>query len=103
MWAQLITMRLREGHGADLAAVIDGLRAAEQPGSGLVRQIVMRDQRDPSRVYTLVVFESEEAARERERDPRREAGLAAVRALLGEAVDGPPEYVDLTVVAEESY
>jgi hypothetical protein len=39
------------------------IRAAEQPGSGLVRTLVMHDQKDPSQVYTLVVFESEEQAR----------------------------------------
>ena len=69
MWAQLIQMRLKPGK--DTAEMAKQIRDAEQPGSGLVRTLMMRDQRDPSRVYTLVVFESEEKARAREQDPRR--------------------------------
>jgi hypothetical protein len=102
MWAQLIITRLRAGHEGDVPAIIGGLKAAEQPGSGLVRQLFMRDQSDPSRMYTLAVFESEERARERERDPRRESGLAVVRGLMAEALDGPPEFVNLSVEAEVS-
>jgi len=58
----------------------------------------MRDQNDPSRVYTLVLFESEEKARARERDEHRLEGLTAARATMAEMFDGPPEFVDLTVV-----
>jgi hypothetical protein len=74
------------------------MRAVEQPGSGLVRSLTMRDQNDPSRVYSLVLFESEEKARARERDERRQEGLDAARATMAEIFDGPPEFVDLTVV-----
>jgi hypothetical protein len=49
MWAQLITMRLKPGN--DTAELDKQLRAAEQPGSGLVRTLVMHDQTDPSQVY----------------------------------------------------
>jgi hypothetical protein len=69
MWAQLITMRLKPGN--DTAELDKQIRAAEQPGSGLVRTLVMHDQKDPSQVYALVVFDSEEKARAREQDPRR--------------------------------
>ena len=65
MWAQLITTRLKPGREGDLQGLVDQLRAIEQPGSGLVRSTAMQDQNDPSRVYMLVVFESEEAARAR--------------------------------------
>ncbi len=58
----------------------------------------MRDQKDPSRVYTLVLFESEDAARAREQDDRRQEGLAAARSTMSEIFDGPPEFFDLTVV-----
>lgn len=102
MWAQLITTRLNAGREQDLPGLVEQLRAVEQPGSGLVRSIAMQDQNDPSRVYMLVVFESEEKARARENDPRREEGLQAVRATMAEIFDGPPEFVDLTVVAETS-
>jgi len=100
MWAQLITMTVKPGREGDLQAVADGLRATEQPGSGLVRSTMMRDQKDPSRVYTLVVFDSEEAARAREGDPRRQEGLTEVRSLMAEVFDGAPDFVDLTVFHE---
>jgi len=98
MWAQLIKMELKPGE--DPAEVFEQIRAAEQPGSGLVRSVVMRDQADPSQVYTLVVFESEEKARAREQDPRRAEALQAVRAAMSEIFEGPPEFTDLTVVDE---
>jgi len=100
MWAQLITMRLKPGRDGDLLKLIEQLQAAEQSGSGLVRSTTLRDQADPSRVSTMVVFESEEKARARENDPRRQEGLQAARATMAEIFDGPPEFVDFTVVDE---
>jgi Antibiotic biosynthesis monooxygenase. len=98
MWAQLITMRLKPGN--DTAELGNLLRAAEQPGSGLVRTLVMHDQKDPGQVYALVVFESEEKARAREQDPRRQEALQAARAMMAGIFDGPPEFTDLTVADE---
>ena len=98
MWAQLIKMRLKPGK--DMTEVNAQLRAAEQPGSGLVRSIAMRDQKDPNQAYFLIVFESEEKARAREQDLRRQEGLQAVRATMADTYEGPPEFVDLTVVEE---
>jgi quinol monooxygenase YgiN len=102
MWAQLITTRLKPGKEEDLPRLYEQLKAAEQPGTGLVRSTAMRDQKDPSRVYMLVVFESEEKARARENDPRRQEGLQAARATMAEIFDGAPEFVDLSVVDEVS-
>ncbi len=98
MWAQLISTRLKAGKDDDLPRLFEQLKAVEQPGSGLVRSLAMRDQNDPSRVYTLVLFESEEKARAHEQDGRRQEGLTAARATMAEIFDGPPEFVDLTVV-----
>lgn len=95
MWAQLIEMRLKPGE--DVAEMIEEIRAAEQPGSGLVRTLLMHDQTDPDRVFTLVVFESEEKARAREQDPRREERLSAARAIMADIFEGPPTFVDLVV------
>ena len=103
MWAQLMTMRLKPGKEGDLAKVYAQLRATEQPGSGLVRTIALKDDKDPSRVYTFVMFESEEKARARELDESRQEALQPVRALMAEIFDGPPEFVDLTVVEDTSY
>jgi hypothetical protein len=95
MWAQIIKMRLKPGKD-------DELKSAEQPGSGLLRSTTMRDRQDPSTVYTMVVFDSEESARAREQDPRREAGLQAAREVMGQVFDGPPEFIDLDVVREST-
>lgn len=100
MWAQLITMRLKPGHDEGLTRLLDQLQSAEPTGSGLIRALAMRDQNDPSRIYHLAVFESEEQARARESDPDRSAGLAEVRATMAEIFDGPPEFVDLEVTEE---
>jgi hypothetical protein len=68
MWAQLIKMQLKPDN--DTAELDKQLRAAEQPGSGLVRTLVMHDQKDPSQVYALVVF------RQRGESTRARAGSA---------------------------
>jgi len=100
MWAQLITTRLKPGKEAELPRLVEALKATEQPGSGLLRSTAMQDANDPQRVYMVVVFESEDAARARESDTRRQDGLTDARALMAEIFDGPPEFVDLTVVSE---
>lgn len=100
MWAQLIKTRLKPGKEEGLERLYQQLRSTEQPGSGLVRSTAMRDQKDSSAVYMLVVFESEEKARARERGPRRQEGLQEARATMAEIFEGPPEFIDLKVVAE---
>jgi len=102
MWAQLIKTRVKPGREGDLDRLFEELQAAEQPGSGLIRSTAMHDQTDHLSVYMLVVFESEDAARARESDPRRQDALADVRALMGEIFDGPPEFVDLIVDREHA-
>jgi hypothetical protein len=98
MWAQLMRFRLKPGK--DTAGLREQLQAVEQPGSGLLRTMIMQDQKDPDQFFTLVVFESEEKARARERDPRRQEGLQVLRAMLADRLAGPPEFTDLAVVEE---
>ena len=98
MWAQLISARLKPGKEGELATLAEQVQAAEQLGSGLLRSTFMQDQNDPSRVYMLVVFDSEEHARAREQDQRREQGLQVARATMAEIFAGPPEFTDLVVV-----
>lgn len=100
MWAQLIQMQLKPGK--DTSEMTKEIRAAEQPGSGLVRTFIMRDQANPNRIYTLVVFESEEKARAREQDPRRNERLEAARSIMAEIFEGAPQFTDLEVVDEWS-
>jgi hypothetical protein len=98
MWAQLITMTIKDGKADELPGLFDKLHASEQEGSGLLRTLTMVDQANPNQLHTLVLFESEEKARAREADPRRDAGLADVRALMGELFDGPPTFTNLDVI-----
>lgn len=81
----------------DTAGLREQLQAVEQPGSGLLRTMIMQDQKDPDLFCTLVVFESEEKARARERDPRRQEGPQVLRAMLADRLAGPPEFTDLAV------
>lgn len=102
MWTQIIKTHLKPGKDAELMGLMDQLKAIEQPGSGLVRSTAMRDQKDPSSLYMIVTFESEEKARLREQDERRQSGLQAVRETMARIFDGPPEFIDLDVIAEHS-
>lgn len=100
MWAQLIKMRVKPGRHQDVPTLFEQLQAAEQPGSGLLRTMLLQDQRDADVIYTLVVFESEEKARAREQDPRRSSMLQEAQATMAMLFDGPPEFVDLTVLRD---
>lgn len=103
VWAQLITVRLKDDSSGELERVMDRLRAAEQPDSGLVRQTVLRDRSDPRVIRTLAVFESEEKARAREADPRRATATAEVQARLQALIDGPPEFDHFDILLEFNY
>ena len=102
MWGQMITTRLKPGKEGELPKVIAQLKAAEQPGSGLVHSTATLDAKDPSRVVMFVVFESEEKARERENDTRRQEGLQAARTIMMDIFEDAPEFTDLTVVDDWS-
>ena len=97
---QLLTVYLVQLTEAQVRAIIDQLRATEQPESGLLREFAMRDQRDPTSIYVLALFESEERSRVREQDPRRQEGLRTLQAMMAEVFTSPPEFVDLEVLDE---
>ena len=99
MWAQIIKVRVKSGKEDDLRRIMEQVRAIEQPDSGLRRSTMMRDKKDPHTFYTMIVVESEEKARAHERDPRRQ-GVQGLQAQMAEALDGPPEFIDLEVVDE---
>ena len=100
MWAQLIKSRVKPGNDDRVRDLLEQLRSTEQADSGLLRSTAMLDQNDPSILYMMVVFDNEEQARAREQDPRRAEGLQAARAIMAEILDGPPEFVDLSVLEE---
>jgi antibiotic biosynthesis monooxygenase (ABM) superfamily enzyme len=103
MWAQIIKTRIKPGKEAELALLEDQFKAAEQPGSGLLRSTTMRDQKDPSVLYMMVVFESEEQARIRERDPQRQELLAPAFTTMGQIFQGDPEFIDLDVITDSVF
>ncbi|MGD0393929.1 MAG: antibiotic biosynthesis monooxygenase [Acidimicrobiales bacterium] len=94
----MITSQLKPGKDDELVTLTAQLKAAEQPGSGLVHATAVRDSKDPGRVIMFVVFESEEKARDRENDARRQEGLTKARTTMMEIFDGVPEFTDLTVI-----
>ena len=100
MWAQLNAVRVKEGMLDVVVKAMEQLRDFEQPDSGLLRTIVMQDQKDPARLLVLVLFESEEKARAREADPRRQEGVQALRASLADVLEAAPEFTDLSVIAD---
>jgi quinol monooxygenase YgiN len=101
MWAQLQKVSTKPERQGELLDVFDELQGIEQADSGLVKTMVMRSQADPTSVYVLVVFDSEEKARTREQDPRRQEGLQRIRAAMGDVLDGPPEFFDLDVLRDD--
>ena len=50
MWAQLMSFRLKPGK--DTSGLREQLQAVEQPDSGLLRTMIMQDQKDPGQFYT---------------------------------------------------
>ncbi len=101
MWAQMQKVSSKPEKEAELLDVFEQLHAIEQADSGLMKTMVMRSQADPSVLFVLVVFDSEEKARTREQDPRRQQGLQRIRAAMGDVLDGPPEFFDLNVLRDE--
>jgi heme-degrading monooxygenase HmoA len=98
MWAQVQRVSTDPEREAEVLEIFEQLRAIEQEDSGLLQTLVMRSQKDPSEVFVVVVFESEEKGRAREEDPRRQEPLQRIRAALGDVVNGPPEFFDCDVL-----
>lgn len=101
-WAQLVKTHVKSGKEGELVQVLGQIQAIEKPGSGWVRSITGRDQKDPNSYYSIILFESEEKARAREGDPDRHQPLQAAIAKMEEIADAPREFVDLDIVADGS-
>jgi len=99
MWAQLIKSRLKPGQGVDeLRRVNDQVAAYAKQRPGWIRSFVLQNQKNPQELYNLVVFESEEQARQTESSAETTAIVELVRGV----VEGVPEYIDLIVLAENT-
>ena len=98
MWAQIQKVSTNPEREAEVLGIFEQLRAIEQEDSGLLQTLVMRSQTDPTEVFVVVVFESEEKARAREEDPRRQEPLQGIRGAMGDVLNGPPEFFDCDVL-----
>jgi hypothetical protein len=103
VWAQLISVRVREGAEGEIVRIMEMLRGIEQPDSGLIRHLAFRDQADPQLIRTLALFESEEKARAREADPRRHEVQASAQAIMAGVIEGQPIFDNLDVLVEFTY
>jgi heme-degrading monooxygenase HmoA len=98
MWAQVQRISSQPEKEGQLLEVFEQLGAVEQEDSGLLQTLVLRSRTDPTQAFVVVVFESEEKARAREADPRRQEALQDIRAAMGDVLDGPPEFFDCDVL-----
>jgi heme-degrading monooxygenase HmoA len=98
MWAQLQRISTNPEKEPQMLEIFEQLRAIEPEDSGLLQTLVMRSQAEPTEVFVLVVFDSEEKARSRDKDPRRQEPLQRIRASIGDVLNGPPEFFDCNVV-----
>jgi heme-degrading monooxygenase HmoA len=98
MWAQMQRVSTNPESEAEVLEIFEQLLAIEQEDSGLLQTLVMRSQTDPTEVFVVVVFESEEKARARDKDPRRQEALERIRGAMGEVLNGPPEFFDCDVL-----
>jgi heme-degrading monooxygenase HmoA len=98
MWAQMQRVSTNPESEAEVLEIFEQLLAIEQEHSGLLQTLVMRSQADPTEVFVVVVFESEEKARARDKDPRRQEALERIRGAMGEVLNGPPEFFDCDVL-----
>ena len=99
MWAQLIRMRTKPGSEEPFEQL--GRRWEEEVGrgtdSGWLEAHVFRNANDPHEWYQVVYFESEEKARQNERNPTHQEFLELMLALI----NGEPEFVDLIPVMQQ--
>ena len=102
MFGQVMVMDVKPDRVGDLPRIFELLAEAEQPDSGWLRTVVLRDRGDAHRLFTVVVFENEEKARTRENDPRRTEKLSEAQALLREVLAAPPQFHDCDVLLDSA-
>lgn len=95
MWAQIVTVRIRQEREDEYHRLRDEMEAANRGQSGGPRMVVTgANQRDPEEHYTIIAFDSEEAARAYEQSSEQQARIAQFQSVA----DGPPSFVDLVDV-----
>ncbi|HEX8918912.1 MAG TPA: hypothetical protein VF898_10450 [Chloroflexota bacterium] len=94
MWAQIVKSRMKPEADEVLSNMQEQMRGRMAQRSGLVNSFVMRNRNDPQEMYVLIVFESEEQARQGEKELEHDPFFQQVRSVT----EGTPEYVDLDVL-----
>ena len=100
MWAQLVKMHSKDGSEGALENLERQWEESvgRATDSGWMRTMAFTSTENPRDAYLLVMFESEEKARANENSPQHQEFLSKMM----DAVDGTPEYVDLTPIYESS-
>lgn len=94
MWAQIIKGRVKPGADEALAELRKDVKSRLGQRPGLIHAFWMQDQHDSRENYTVLIFESEAAARATEPDVNQNPAFQRLR----EQAEGAPEYVDLNVI-----
>ncbi len=95
MWAQIIKSRLKPNAEPEMMKLMEEIEG-ETTRSPFVGSIVLQNQNDPSEYHTVVIFESEEAARANENTPEQQDRVQRIQAMY----EGQPEFVDCRVVRD---
>jgi hypothetical protein len=99
MWAQVIKARLKPGQEEQLRTTATNFEArCRAEGIGPTRVMAFQNDKDPAEHYHVAFFESEEQARQFERDPRQ----AEMTRGFSDVYEEPMEFVDLTPLFEVS-
>jgi quinol monooxygenase YgiN len=96
MWAQMVKTKVKPGREDEVEDLTDQLEDRDNPA--WVRRMVLANQHNPREHYIVVLFESEEAARQHEQHPEQHE---MVTQLL-DCYEEPPEFTDLEVLRESS-
>lgn len=96
MWAQLLKFQVKPGSADELDEIYREVDAQTGPETGWVRSFSLRNSNNPDEVCALIIFESEEKAREYERSPAQ----AQLTGRTGELMVGTPEFADFDLVTE---
>jgi heme-degrading monooxygenase HmoA len=95
MWAQLIKSRVKPGKEEEARNLSNEFEAEAQGATPpWISITTCANTKDPSEFHTLVIFESEEKARENERSPEQQKRVQR----LMDVYEGQPEFIDLDVV-----
>jgi len=96
MWAQLIKATIKPGREGEVRQIYDEYDRQIDAGTGWVRSFSLINRNNRREMYGLVMFESEEKAREYERSGQQ----SEMTARLGECMEGAPTFVDFDDVVE---